>query len=85
MAHIARKCATARIKWRVRRRTVLTVWPCAFFFFPLHRSVLLCHCVSPLCLALQANLEYMFKKFGFYLPDSEYLKDPEGLLKYLVG
>ena len=26
----------------------------------------------------------MFKNFGFYMPDAEYLKDPEGLLKYLV-
>ncbi|GLC35863.1 hypothetical protein PLESTM_000376600 [Pleodorina starrii] len=33
--------------------------------------------------SFQANLEYMFKRFGFYLPDSEYLTDPEGLLKYL--
>lgn len=37
--------------------------------------------VSP---SFQANLEYMFKRFGFYLPDSQYLKDPEGLVKYLV-
>ncbi|PNW70351.1 hypothetical protein CHLRE_17g716400v5 [Chlamydomonas reinhardtii] len=36
--------------------------------------------VSP---SFQANLEYMFKRFGFYLPDSQYLKDPEGLVKYL--
>ncbi|KAG2437956.1 hypothetical protein HXX76_005571 [Chlamydomonas incerta] len=33
--------------------------------------------------SFQANLEYMLKRFGFYLPDSEYLKDPEGLVKYL--
>ena len=33
---------------------------------------------------MEANLEYMFKKFGFYFPDAEYLTDPEGLLKYLV-
>ena len=26
----------------------------------------------------------MFKHFGFYFPDAQYLKDPEGLLKYLV-
>lgn len=32
---------------------------------------------------MQANLEYMYKHFGFYLPDSEFLTDPEGLLKYL--
>jgi hypothetical protein len=25
----------------------------------------------------------MYKHFGFYLPDSEFLHDPEGLLKYL--
>lgn len=31
----------------------------------------------------QANLEYMLKKYGFYLPDAQYLRDPEGLLKYL--
>ena len=35
--------------------------------------------------SFEANLEYMWKKFGFYLPDTEYLEDPEGLLKYLVG
>jgi hypothetical protein len=38
--------------------------------------------VSP---SFEANLEYMFKKFGFYFPDSQYLTDPEGLMKYLVG
>lgn len=32
---------------------------------------------------LESNLEYMFKHFGFYFPDTEFLKDPEGLLKYL--
>lgn len=26
----------------------------------------------------------MWKNFGFYLPDSEFLTDPEGLIKYLV-
>ena len=35
--------------------------------------------------SLEANLEYMFKNFGFYFPDAQYLSDPEGLLKYLVG
>ena len=25
----------------------------------------------------------MYKRFGFYLPDSVHLTDPEGLLKYL--
>lgn len=34
--------------------------------------------------SMDANLEYMWENFGFYLPDSEYLEDPEGLLKYLV-
>eukprot|EP01026_Neomeris_dumetosa_P025309 TRINITY_DN2082_c0_g1_i6.p3 TRINITY_DN2082_c0_g1~~TRINITY_DN2082_c0_g1_i6.p3 ORF type:complete len:319 (-),score=77.63 TRINITY_DN2082_c0_g1_i6:522-1478(-) len=33
--------------------------------------------------SLQANLNYMYNKFGFYFPDSEHLADPEGLLKYL--
>lgn len=33
--------------------------------------------------SMEANLEYMFKHFGFYLPDAEYLSDPAGLLKYL--
>ena len=33
--------------------------------------------------SMEQNLEYMWRKFGFYLPDSEYLEDPEGLLKYL--
>lgn len=34
--------------------------------------------------SLEANLEYMWKLFGFYLPDAEFLTDPEGLVKYLV-
>ena len=34
--------------------------------------------------SMEANLEYMFKHFGFYLPDAEYLSDPTGLIKYLV-
>ena len=34
--------------------------------------------------SFEANMEYMFKKFGFYFPDAESLADPEGLLKYLV-
>ncbi|KAI8469242.1 MAG: hypothetical protein J3K34DRAFT_522329 [Monoraphidium minutum] len=33
--------------------------------------------------SMQDNLEYMFKHFGFYLPDAEFLNDPEGLLRYL--
>ena len=32
---------------------------------------------------VEENLEYMLKNFGFYIPDSEYLKDPRGLVKYL--
>eukprot|EP01025_Chloroclados_australasicus_P038959 TRINITY_DN4020_c0_g1_i1.p1 TRINITY_DN4020_c0_g1~~TRINITY_DN4020_c0_g1_i1.p1 ORF type:complete len:432 (-),score=29.62 TRINITY_DN4020_c0_g1_i1:297-1592(-) len=32
---------------------------------------------------LEANVDYMFKKFGFYFPESEYLVDPEGLIRYL--
>jgi pre-60S factor REI1 len=32
---------------------------------------------------MEDNLEYMWKKYGFYLPDSKYLKDPEGMLQYL--
>lgn len=34
--------------------------------------------------SFEANLEYMFKNFGFFLPETEQLKDPQGLLKYLV-
>ncbi len=33
---------------------------------------------------LEGNLEYMWLKYGFYLPDAQYLRDPEGLIKYLV-
>jgi pre-60S factor REI1 len=36
--------------------------------------------ISP---SMEENLEYMWRKFGFYLPDSEFLEDPEGMLKYL--
>ncbi|PSC70432.1 zinc finger protein [Micractinium conductrix] len=36
--------------------------------------------VSP---SMEENLEHMFKNFGFYFPDAQYLSDPEGLLKYL--
>ena len=35
--------------------------------------------------SMEANLEYMFKHFGFYLPDAEYLSDPAGVIKYLVS
>ncbi len=34
--------------------------------------------------SFEANMEYMYKHFGFYFPDAECLVDPEGLLKYLV-
>jgi len=34
--------------------------------------------------SMAANLEYMWKRFGFYFPGAEHLADPEGLLKYLV-
>lgn len=30
-----------------------------------------------------ANLEYMWRHFGFYIPDAHYCVDPEGLVKYL--
>ncbi|KIY97769.1 hypothetical protein MNEG_10192 [Monoraphidium neglectum] len=33
--------------------------------------------------SMQENLEYMYKNFGFYFPDVEFLTDPEGLLRYL--
>ncbi|KAK9867870.1 hypothetical protein WJX84_004997 [Apatococcus fuscideae] len=36
--------------------------------------------ISP---STEANLEYMWKKYGFYIPDSQFLVDPEGLIKYL--
>lgn len=32
---------------------------------------------------MTANLEYMWKKYGFYIPDAEYCTDPAGLLRYL--
>ncbi len=34
--------------------------------------------------SMEANLEYMWKNFGFYFPEADLLTDPEGLLKYLV-
>ncbi len=34
---------------------------------------------------MEANLEYMWKKFGFYFPEADLLSDPEGLLMYLVS
>ena len=34
--------------------------------------------------SMQSNLEYMWKKFGFYFPEADLLTHPEGLLKYLV-
>jgi pre-60S factor REI1 len=33
--------------------------------------------------SMEENLQYMYKRFGFFLPDAEYLADPEGLIKYL--
>ncbi|KAK9914964.1 hypothetical protein WJX75_002998 [Coccomyxa subellipsoidea] len=33
--------------------------------------------------SMEENLEYMWKKFGFYFPEADLLTDPEGLLKYL--
>ncbi|GBF90614.1 hypothetical protein Rsub_03186 [Raphidocelis subcapitata] len=33
--------------------------------------------------SMEDNLDYMYRKFGFYLPDAEYLVDPAGLLRYL--
>jgi len=35
--------------------------------------------------SMQSNLEYMWKKFGFYFPEADLLSDPEGLLRYLVS
>lgn len=34
--------------------------------------------------SFEANVEYMFKKFGFFFPNSEFLIDAKGLLQYLV-
>jgi len=31
--------------------------------------------------SLDANLRYMYKNYGFFLPDVEYLQDPDGLIK----
>ena len=47
----------------------------------------ICRCLfdNHLSQNMDLNLDYMFRKFGFYFPDAEYLKDPEGLLKYLVS
>ncbi|KAK9831427.1 hypothetical protein WJX81_003930 [Elliptochloris bilobata] len=33
--------------------------------------------------SMAANLEHMWKRFGFYFPEAQHLADPEGLLKYL--
>ena len=35
--------------------------------------------------SLDANLEYMWRRYRFSIPDTEYLVDPAGLLNYLVG
>ena len=32
---------------------------------------------------LEGNMSHMYKHHGFFVPDSAYLKDPEGLIKYL--
>lgn len=34
------------------------------------------------CKTVQANIEYMQLKYGFFVPDVEYLTDPEGLIGY---
>ena len=34
--------------------------------------------------SLEANLEYMWRRFHFSIPDVEYLQDAPGLLTYLV-
>jgi C2H2 type zinc-finger (2 copies) len=33
--------------------------------------------------SFQKNLEYMYKHFGFALPDAQFCMDPEGMLQYL--
>uniref|UniRef100_A0A1D2AEN6 ZN622/Rei1/Reh1 zinc finger C2H2-type domain-containing protein n=1 Tax=Auxenochlorella protothecoides TaxID=3075 RepID=A0A1D2AEN6_AUXPR len=33
--------------------------------------------------SLEENLKYMYLNFGFYFPDTEFLVDPEGLMRYL--
>ena len=33
--------------------------------------------------SFEKNLEYMYKHFGFTLPDPPCLRDPEGMLRYL--
>ena len=35
--------------------------------------------------SMEANLEYMWKRFGFYFPEADLLSDPDGLLMYLVS
>lgn len=34
--------------------------------------------------SLEANLEYMWRRYRFSIPDAEFLRDPAGLLNYLV-
>jgi C2H2 type zinc-finger (2 copies) len=51
-----------------------STWACVCSLFDNHASP-----------SFEANLDYMFRNFGFYFPDAEYLTDPEGLLKYLVS
>ena len=44
-----------------------------------------CRCLfdNHMSATMEENLEYMWRNFGFYLPDTECLEDPEGLLQYL--
>ncbi|KAI9317949.1 C2H2 type zinc-finger-domain-containing protein [Dichotomocladium elegans] len=43
-----------------------------------------CLFCSQLSADFDANLNHMRLAHGFFLPDKEYLKDPEGLIKYLT-
>lgn len=47
-------------------------WDVCVSFFDNHRSK-----------SLEDNIEYMYKTYGFSIPDVEYLCDPEGFIKYL--
>ena len=47
-------------------------WDACVSFFDNHKSK-----------SVEDNMEYMYKKFGFSIPDAEFLSDPEGLLQYL--
>lgn len=50
--------------------SVLEEWDVARSLFDNHISA-----------SFEDNLAYMYKHFGFYFPDAEYLTDPEGLLR----